>query len=613
VDIETLLSLAAAEIAKKEPKSWRCDDGTSLIFHYAPPDHIRGADISVPIEAIILRAEPNTAAALATTLAVGNGPRDGRLYTALIEFSKAPRDKSRRKYLARAASGAPFRLVADDPRFIFSFGDRAAMSQQGYPATLDELRQLLSEPNDLEDVNARTLAPRFFERFQENGAWFERADQHQLVELASRVPGPLPAVAALNIFAQQDADDLKQIERALTVSQNMPIGMLSMASAFAMLTLCSDPQSEQAPSMCAAFVDMLRRETLTTSENDTLASVEPAALQSVGRVVARFTPWGTSVVNHAWLTTRLYEWWMREVEVAEVCSFLRPDKVETSWQRLRAEVVLNIMLDIVEAIVLVERRVPNLPHSIVEVLKDVACRDTANPFEAAHRPAWIYWDRPQGCEWLASLLLLWGEPGAFADLRPELRLAMLEKLPRTKHQSDVDGISFQPVFRAVSRSAAWLTEPELNALQQWLHSAESEGLLDLWRADLLTAMFASRGDTNAAAKLRQLVAKDSFGTARVELVGGYLEAAVSPKVAGMEATVIELLGSVLRTSEGEAHLRAGVEFALGRPNRDSVLKLLHDVLRLETVPAEVRAVVEPVVASAIDVQKTDDAPACDLP
>jgi hypothetical protein len=594
VNIEDILSAAAAVAAKPEDPSRRYD-GTSMMFQYAPGDSAGTAQVSVPIEAVILRMEPQTAVSMATRLAIGNGTRDGRLYRALMEFSNAPTDKSRRKYLARAACNSPFKLVADDPRLILSFGDRAAVSQHGYPATLEELRELLSEPADLVGASARTLARRFFDRFEEDGPWFKREDKYQLVELASRVPGPLPAAAAYSIFAQKSPEDMRQIERAISMSLNMPIGMLAIATAFAMLTVCNCRPSDDVASMTTALVNLLKQESSATSERDTLASVEPAALQSIGRVVSRFTPWGTSVVEHAWLTTRLYEWWLREVNVADLRSFLEPNG--DSWQRLRTEVVLNVMLDVLEATVVVQTRVPSLPPSLLEVLRIVACREETNPFEAAMRPAWIYWDRPQGCEWLASSILLWGAPDAFFELRPELRLAILEQLPRTNDQTKEHGLSFQPVFRALSQGAERLTDPEATMVQQWLNTAESGGILDLWRADLLMSIFAARGDADAAVELRQLVVAEALRTARAELVGGYLEAASSPNVTGGESTVIELLDIVLATDSGDAQIRAGVLLALGRSKHVRVLELLDAALQVKTLSPELRQVLEAAITN----------------
>jgi hypothetical protein len=282
-----------------------------------------------------------------------------------------------------------------------------------------------------------------------------------------------------------------------------------------------------------------------------------------------------------------------EIEVSDVRGLYERDG--GAWQRVRAEVVLNVMLDVLETTVAIQKRVPSLPLLLLEVLRMVACRVGENPFEAAKRPAWIYWDRPQGCEWLASSILLWGAPDAFFDLRPELRLAMLEKLPRTNEQVNEQGISFQPVVRALSRGAERLTDPEMAAVQQWLKTAESGGLFDLWRADLLTGLFASRADAEAAANLRELAVVDTLRAARAELVAGYIEAASSPKVVGMEATVVELLEAIFR-AEADPPIQAGMGLALARPHRERVLELLRAVLRLEILSQEVRGVLEAAIA-----------------
>jgi hypothetical protein len=121
------------------------------------------------------------------------------------------------------------------------------------------------------------------------------------------------------------------------------------------------------------------------------------------------------------------------------------------------------------------------------------------------------------------------------------------------------------------------------------------GLLDLWRAELLTGIFAARGDAEAAAKLRQLAVADTLRVARAELVGGYLEAACSTKVTDAEPTVIDLLDTVLGTEEGDAQIRAGVLLALGRPKRDRILELLGAVLQTKTLSPELRHILNVVI------------------
>jgi hypothetical protein len=195
------------------------------------------------------------------------------------------------------------------------------------------LRQLADQSPQTRQLRLNMLLDR---HDQEGGPWFDREDKFQLVELASRVPGPLPAVAAHSIFDQQSSEDLQQIERALSVSQNMPIGMLAIATAFAMLTVCNNKPLENVASMTMALVGLLGRESSDTSEKDTLASIEPVALQRIGPVVSRFTLWRTSIAEHAWLTTRLYEWWMREADVANVRPFLSRMEVPGSDSEQRS-------------------------------------------------------------------------------------------------------------------------------------------------------------------------------------------------------------------------------------------------------------------------------------
>jgi hypothetical protein len=603
VDLEELLSFAARSAPSAGAPAWS-SDGTAVSFQYAPKGGDETVEVSVPAEAVMLRMAPASAAQFAAELAFANGIRDGRLYRALMEFAKVPDDKSRRKYLARAACSAPFRLVADDPRFLLCFGDRAAVSQHGYPASIEELREMLSEPEEMFSgplqVEPESALPEEFLRRLKDGVWSTRIDRPALVHFASRVPGRLPALAAHSVFDGESDKDLKEAADALDRSRDMTIGNLAIASAFAILTWCSNRPAELKESMSQALAGALRRE-FAPGTAPSLAHFEPVIMQAVGRVVTRFAPWGMPEVEHAWLTSRLYEWWLREAQTSDVCSLFKPD-ANLTWHRFRAEVVLNVILDVLEAIVVKGKNPPQFSETLTLALKEILLGDEANPFEAARRPGgWLYWRRPQGCGWLASSVLLWVSPDTFFDMRPEMRLAILEKLPRTKADAAASGISHQPVIRALGRAAARLTQPELDALQAWLDQAESSDMIDLWRADLLAGLVASRGDRDAAARLRSLASGETLRSSRPELVGSYIEvialARLSEKLSDMEHTVLELLETVWRIEHGKAAIRAGLRLAMARPANEAVREILQCLVGMPELSPGISSLVKEVLAS----------------
>jgi hypothetical protein len=591
VDLEELLAVAARNAPADGSDAWR-SDGSSLSFPYVPKVGAAPITLSMPVEAVLLRMEASEGAKAARQLAKAVGFRDGRLYNALLEFAKQPNHAGVRKDLALAACGAPFRLVADDPKFVLSFGDRAATSQHGYPASLAELREMLSEPDQLfTGPLAGQLEhelPAEFTRRLEGGIWAHRSDSYALVHFASRVPGRLPSTAARSMFNAETDEDLEAASKGLESSQDLTVGSLAMAVGFAILTCSSERAAVLKERMGSALAEALRREALP-QQSASLAAVESSVLRGIGHVVSRFSPWGIAEVEHAWLTTRLYEWWVREVDSSEVVSMFAAEPAE-EWSPLRLEVILNVVLDVLEGLVTSEQRLPTMPPLLIDALKWVVTAYADSPFEPAHRLPWLYWARPQGCGWLAASILLWIDPRTFFEMRPEMRLALLEKLPRTTSAAKANGLSYLPVVRALGRGARELKEPELEAIHTWIATAESDGLLDLWRAELLTGLLASTGDRSVASELRSLAMRETLQTSRAELLGSYIDAIANVRSPDLYPSVIELIETFFTLEQGDVVAR-GLRLALERQNSDVARDLLQELVSSPTATPQVASAI----------------------
>jgi len=555
VALEDILQ-AAAQAAVERPAELS-SDGTSITFDYAPAGTQGGIEVSVPIEAAILRMDAPNAAGAATRLAIEVGVRDGRLCQALLEFAKYPQDPARRKYLARTACAAPFRLVADDPRFLLYFGDRSAARQQGYPATLDELREMLSEPatflHSPVGVAERELPAEFQRRVADGGEWSARLDQDRLIHFASRVPGRLMATAARSFFegraAQQDREEqLRHVLSVLRNSRDSTIGSVGLAMAFATFGCLSDADESLRGELASALAKTLELEFFASGDGvrPTIAAVEDAALQRVGTVVTRLAVRGLGEAEHAFLTHRLYEWW-REVHDRDVLGMLKKSEPST-WHLVRAEVLLNVVLDILELEFLFHHRSLTALAPLVPALVAISAQHGDNPFAPAPRPrGWLYWQRPQGCGWLAANIAVWVEPKRFFELPAPIRLAVLEKLPRTAADAGQHAISFQSVFRALGAGIQDLTDPEVELLRKWTETAESHGVLPLWKAGVLFELVRAFGEPASAKQFLDLVELPSLHVARSDLIVGYVEAVALSNRRDLALTLVDLFETTRRS------------------------------------------------------------------
>lgn len=572
--IEDLLDAAATVLNEN---SEHTSNGTSLTFDFRPDLTAAVVRVSVPFEAAILRAMPVAASRAAVNLSMAIGIFDGRLHRALTRFAAEPHSWTHRKYLSRAACHSPFRLVLDDPQFLLCLGDRASVSPQEYPANLAELREMLSEPPSMltgtaSGVDEQEMPLELARRMADDGFWGKRTDLRALVHFASRVPGRLPAVAARSLVESTDASELRHIVRVLTSSTEHSIGDVALAAALAAYACFNDGEDELRVELVTALSTMLSVESCEAPPAS-LASVESAAITTVGRVVSRLAVVPVPTVEHAWLTQRLYEWWVRLAPTKDVIAVSRGELV-ASWHEVRTEVLLNVILDVLEAQVIgLRRRTEPVLGLVPELLKLAASRE-GNPFEPAQRPpGWLYWRRPQGSGWLAASIALWIDPNSFLDLRREIRLAVLDRLPRSSREAEENGISFASFVPALSRFIAQLTYPETDALRNWLAAAESNTLLDLWRAVVLSGLLAVHGMAADADALHRLMMAGTLAESRVELVAGYLEAVAASENEELHRKVFDLVDVVHGTVDPEAITR-GIDLALTRPRANEVRNLL---------------------------------------
>lgn len=179
-----------------------------------------------PPEALLLRTTEGTLRTWARSLAIHQGCHDGRAYTLLHRLIERPDDLALRREYARAMVQAPFRQVREDPTCIRSWVGSAWRGSR-FPASLADLRQMLSEPD--EPMPDQPMSQILFERI-ETGVWKSRDDRVPLGRQACLVPGTLPVLDL--------AWRLSQEEYASEVA--LAINRLEHSTEWCAATLCGD-------------------------------------------------------------------------------------------------------------------------------------------------------------------------------------------------------------------------------------------------------------------------------------------------------------------------------------------------------------------------------------
>lgn len=296
--------------------------GTPLEFH-------------VPLAAVLLRSPPDVIATLGQRLTEALAGYDGRLRMALKGLAKDPHNRERILAFARAAASSPVHAISLDPLSIRTWGI-APQAVHGCPGSLDDLRELLGEPQTAlpEDI-IRELGA----RFEDDGPWGEsRSVMLSTLRSIAYVPGLIGAWAAIQRIQHPDptglvagawtrlaqpddhpagrlASDLMLLRFAIARQRRWHIGgetidvaaglgdRIALAMRSALDDLCE-------PSFNLAEVPPAEPGApLRASDTQSIASTEPAMLRMALQVVANLSVALVTPGNVAWMTYRLHQWY----------------------------------------------------------------------------------------------------------------------------------------------------------------------------------------------------------------------------------------------------------------------------------------------------------------
>jgi tetratricopeptide (TPR) repeat protein len=492
-NVEAILQ-SLADLLHSEPSQISADE--SYLRH-------AGTGEAGPPEAVLLRAAPQAVAQFAPFLARHQGPHDGRAYALLAQLAQEPKNEDVRRAYARTTVVAPWRLIREDPAMLKTWASRALLGAMSFPAGLDDLRVMLSEPSapfppegSVYDV-LRT-------RVAEGGMWAERHDKEALARQACEVPGLLSSVVLPLRLAQEKGDydeEVAEALRHLNHPEDHPSARLAGDVFFLRVAAARRPYIglpggeidlrerlperflfllrsilDEAPRDASAENDDRSFKNKKNAPADTLASAEADLLRVCGQVVldlahGQLVP----LKDGLWLTYRLFQWLCAQLEA------ISPDARSAGIRALRkdapppeklapgADDLLNpfgfkrdrfdhrlatvlyafgFMEDLLLQIPGTAHDVKESPRAVTSTgLEDLLAEVAARPLSEDERLFRAKGDKPSHLDWigpgalpdLALRALLHLNRGAFFQMPIDRRLAWILDLPRNPDQLDRAG------------------------------------------------------------------------------------------------------------------------------------------------------------------------------
>lgn len=295
---EQLIALAAKNLNRDEVTA--TDTGLNWLVPIAVGKSTIG--VLLPPEAILLRAEPDHRARLAADMAAIYRHDDGRGSRLLRTISSQPTSQDALTAYAEHAVSAPWRRVRANAGDLLSWGS----GDQLYPASIEELREMLSEPrlgdeHILDEVLGRA-----------SDVW---ANETGLFLQSVRLPGRLSMLLFDSRLQQEPRELFSGLAASLERMQrpdDLPIGEL-LEDVF-LTTFIAQLSPDRTP-LVEAMATLLR--TLADGPaSSTFAGVEHRVLVACANAVARLSigPRPPTVRETVWLSWRLFQWLLAQVK-----------------------------------------------------------------------------------------------------------------------------------------------------------------------------------------------------------------------------------------------------------------------------------------------------------
>lgn len=473
--------------------------------------------VSAPPEALLLRAGPGAIRRIAPTLALLQGRHDGRAYELLEKLAAHPETDEVKLAYARMTVLAPWRLVREDPAWIhtlrWSDGETQGLFKT-FPASLDDLREVLSEPHGALPREEDLLTV-IMKRLGEEGTWEARSDATELLRQACAVPGSLPwtfAVWQMNqehdsytqevLYALRRLDSPHDLSAAQLASSILFLRSAAAHKPFVRLPEGEIDLRERLPERLVAVLRSVRE----SPTPDTFAAVEAGILRLCAQTIERLAgPTPPHELDRLWLTYRLFQWLnlqldslpndarllglraLREVSplpkaVLPEADLLDPFRFErTRFDHRLAAIVYA--LSVMETLQPLMQDATKEPHQVSspeleQGLAQIAARPITDEERALrHRdqPSCLGWLGLAAIPDLALQALLQLNDEAFFLIAPDARLRWLQDLPRTSaDRTHVEWSLAASILTAATTYAKRLSAAERVVVEAHLRTLEGD-------------------------------------------------------------------------------------------------------------------------------------------
>lgn len=537
LQFEAVLQTAALDLAqyKETPLAIPWDERS---YHLAIPEH--SSTLSLPAEAVLLRASDDVISWAAPVLAVRQGLHDARAYDLLMKISAAPnRIDLRRKY-ARLAIGAPWRHVRDSPSSMGAWTPWRV--PQRFPRNLDDLRRMLCE-TPLDEGKTSII-----DALVHRTTWQDLPHGRYVLQLACEIPGSLPLISSqLRCDSRAFSEEVSLALDRLAQPNEQTAGRLCSEIIFLCraveqqetVNLSSDPVNlrEAIPRRFAeALAAVLSSQPNNGGEPRTLAEAEFALLRLCSRKISELSGLtNISMREGLWLCYRLYQWLILQMDrlrpterahALKVLSSLAPaeearadllhplhcargkidlrvmavlQSLYLGVQLARSKRQLASYLPLVLDLETLPDSIPWDPKSpeLERLLIDIASRDlteaerSMRPLELT--PSCLDWNGPGAAPDLALTLLLMLTHGrGWLRLPQKVRLKWIAQIPMNPQEKDgVNRGLALLIIDALGDLCRSVSSEELATLLSRLRAMEVSDEISHWRLTYYSALFAA--------------------------------------------------------------------------------------------------------------------------
>ncbi len=543
-DIEQTLARAAVHLSGFVQKPQDIPWNESI---YAFPDADLHRRLSLPAEAVLLRANAETASFAAPRLARFQAIHDARAFHLLMQLAEQPDSPELRRRYARLVADAPWRRVREDPTHLLTWGGPHLFPHQ--PVDLDDLRDILGEP--VLDPAAPTMLDALLLRTKD--------ELHSaLIWRAIEVPGGLSRqLTGLWMKPEYYAQAVERSLDHLSRSEEQPAGGLCADLLFLRVATARQPQVTLSTGPCdlreilpGRLVEVLRAVSAPRPlDRTTLADVESSLLRLCAQVVIALAGQTPLLPREGlWLSYRLYQWLWDQVSslsedersraLADLEKVAPPPIDDTQGDLLdprhmgpgRIDLrLLSVLYGISAGVQLVSPEVgqdtfrpalldlpvsmptalvssPALEARLAEIATRPLSRDEQTLRKLSAHPSCLDWDLPAAAPDVAldALLRLSGGRGILL-LPASARLRWISQIPHLIEDTDLLEPKLVSLFvDAAGDNCQALTDEECRALHERLASSHLAEYSPLWRLFFYSGLVGG-GQIDLAEELEALI------------------------------------------------------------------------------------------------------------